>query len=112
MLCEFGIKWEATLRRYDDVWAHRNFGGTHRTHGTGRQLQDETNGFTAFISWTFQPDNTPLSDIQPLGSYEYLKVQAISRLYLDNVPNIQSSWVTQGLKIGQLAFMEPMIWGA
>ena len=70
-----------------------------------RQLQDETNGFTAFISWTFQPDNTPLSDIQPLGSYEYLKVQAISRLYLDNVPNIQSSWVTQGLKIGQLALL-------
>jgi len=70
-----------------------------------RQLQDETNGFTAFISWTFQPDNTPLSDIQPLGSYEYLKVQAISRLYLDNIPNIQSSWVTQGLKIGQLALL-------
>ena len=46
-----------------------------------------------------------MSDIQPLGSYEYLKVQAISRLYLDNVPNIQSSWVTQGLKIGQLALL-------
>lgn len=70
-----------------------------------RQLQDETGGFTAFISWTFQPDNTPMSDIQPLGSYEYLKVQAISRLYLDNVKNIQSSWVTQGLKIGQLALL-------
>lgn len=70
-----------------------------------RQLQDETGGFTAFISWTFQPDNTPLSDIQPLGAYEYLKVQAISRLYLDNVNNIQSSWVTQGLKIGQLALL-------
>ncbi len=70
-----------------------------------RQLQDETGGFTAFISWTFQPDNTPLSDIRPLGAYEYLKVQAISRLYLDNVDNIQSSWVTQGLKIGQLALL-------
>ena len=70
-----------------------------------RQLQDETNGFTAFISWTFQPDNTPLSDIQPLGSYEYLKVQAISRLYLDNVPNIQSCWETQVLKIGQLSLL-------
>ncbi|MBA61150.1 MAG: dehypoxanthine futalosine cyclase [Planctomycetaceae bacterium] len=70
-----------------------------------RQLQDETGGFTAFISWTFQPDNTPMSDIQPLGSYEYLKVQAISRLYLDNIDNIQSSWVTQGLKIGQLALL-------
>ncbi len=70
-----------------------------------RQLQDETGGFTAFISWTFQPDNTPLADIQPTGSYEYLKVQAISRLYLDNIENIQSSWVTQGLKIGQLALL-------
>jgi cyclic dehypoxanthinyl futalosine synthase len=73
-----------------------------------RQLQDETNGFTAFISWTFQPDNTPLDHISPAGSFEYLKVQAISRLFLDNIPNIQSSWVTQGLKIGQLA----MLYGA
>ncbi|MBT4693376.1 MAG: dehypoxanthine futalosine cyclase [Planctomycetaceae bacterium] len=73
-----------------------------------RQLQDETNGFTAFISWTFQPDNTPLDHISPVGSFEYLKVQAISRLFLDNIPNIQSSWVTQGLKIGQLA----MLYGA
>lgn len=68
-----------------------------------RQLQDETRGFTAFICWTFQPDNTDLSQISPTGSFEYLKTQAISRLYLDNIPNIQSSWVTQGLKIGQLA---------
>ena len=68
-----------------------------------RQLQDETQGFTAFICWTFQPDNTDLSHIPPSGSFEYLKTQAVARLYLDNVPNIQSSWVTQGLKIGQLA---------
>jgi len=68
-----------------------------------RQLQDETCGFTAFICWTFQPENTDLSYIQPTGSFEYLKTQAIARLYLDNIPNIQSSWVTQGLKIGQLA---------
>ncbi len=67
-----------------------------------RQLQDETGGFTAFISWTFQPDNTPLSKILPCGAYEYLKTQAISRIYLDNITNIQSSWVTQGGKIGQL----------
>ena len=73
-----------------------------------RQLQDETNGFTAFISWTFQPDNTPLAHISPVGAFEYLRVQAISRLFLDNIPNIQSSWVTQGLKIGQLA----MLYGA
>jgi cyclic dehypoxanthinyl futalosine synthase len=68
-----------------------------------RQLQDETSGFTAFICWTFQPDHTQLSNIPPTGSFEYLKTQAVSRLYLDNIPNIQSSWVTQGLKVGQLA---------
>jgi cyclic dehypoxanthinyl futalosine synthase len=68
-----------------------------------RQLQDETGGFTAFICWTFQPEHTQLSHIPPTGSFEYLKTQAVSRLYLDNIPNIQSSWVTQGLKIGQLA---------
>ena len=68
-----------------------------------RQLQDETGGFTAFICWTFQPENTALAHIAPLGSFEYLRTQAIARLYLDNVANIQSSWVTQGLKVGQLA---------
>ena len=51
----------------------------------------------------FKPDNTDLSHIAPAGAFEYLKTQAISRLYLDNVPNIQSSWVTQGEKVGQLA---------
>jgi cyclic dehypoxanthinyl futalosine synthase len=68
-----------------------------------RQLQDETGGFTAYICWTFQPDNTDMSHISPVGSFEYLKTQAVSRLYLDNFPNIQSSWVTQGEKIGGLA---------
>jgi cyclic dehypoxanthinyl futalosine synthase len=68
-----------------------------------RQLQDETGGFTAFICWTFQPDNTALSHIPPAGAFEYLKTQAVGRLYLDNIPNIQSSWVTQGEKIGQMA---------
>ena len=68
-----------------------------------RRLQDETHGFTAFICWTFQPDNTQLANIPPTGAFEYLKTQAVARLYLDNIPNIQSSWVTQGLKIGQLA---------
>jgi cyclic dehypoxanthinyl futalosine synthase len=67
-----------------------------------RELQDETGGFTAFIGWTFQPDNTELSHLPPTGAFEYLKTQAVSRLFLDNVPNIQASWVTQGLKIGQL----------
>jgi len=68
-----------------------------------RRLQDETGGFTAFISWTFQPEHTDMAEIPPAGAFEYLKTQAISRLYLDNVPNIQSSWVTQGPKIGQVA---------
>ena len=70
-----------------------------------RRLQDETGGFTAFICWTFQPDNTDMSHIPPTGSFEYLKMLAVSRLYLDNVPSLQSSWVTQGLKIGQLALL-------
>lgn len=70
-----------------------------------RQLQDETGGFTAFICWTFQPDNTDLAKVPPAGSFEYLKTQAVARLYLDNVPNIQSSWVTQGRRIGQLALL-------
>ena len=68
-----------------------------------RDLQDETGGFTAFICWTFQPDNTEMKDYAKLGAFEYLKTQAVARLYLDNLPNIQSSWVTQGLKVGQLA---------
>jgi len=68
-----------------------------------RQLQDETGGFTAFICWTFQPEHTDMADVPASGSFEYLKTQAIGRLYLDNVPHIQSSWVTQGPKIGQLA---------
>ncbi|MFI4876280.1 MAG: cyclic dehypoxanthinyl futalosine synthase, partial [Blastopirellula sp. JB062] len=70
-----------------------------------RQLQDETGGFTAFICWTFQPDHTDMADVAPAGSFEYLKTQAVARLYLDNIPNIQSSWVTQGLKMGQLALL-------
>lgn len=70
-----------------------------------RDLQDETGGFTAFICWTFQPDNTDMSDVAPAGAFEYLKMQAIARLYLDNISNIQSSWVTQGLKIGQLSLV-------
>src|ERR671938_501127 len=68
-----------------------------------RQLQDETGGFTAFICWTFQPEHTAMAGVPPAGAFEYLRTQAIARLYLDNIPNIQSSWVTQGAKIGQLA---------
>ena len=68
-----------------------------------RDLQDETGGFTAFICWTFQPENTDISHLPAAGSHAYLKMLAISRLYLDNFSNIQSTWVTQGLKIGQVS---------
>jgi len=72
-----------------------------------RELQDETRGFRAFISWTFQRDGNRLSDKVPdeamPTSFDYLLTQAVSRIYLDNVDHIQSSWVTQGLKIGQVA---------
>ena len=84
-----------------------------------RDLQDETGGFTAFINWTFQPGGTPLgrvpardagADATPDGRHlvladatEYLRMTALARIFLDNIANIQSSWVTQGVKIGQLA---------
>ncbi|MBV8377550.1 MAG: dehypoxanthine futalosine cyclase [Verrucomicrobia bacterium] len=67
-----------------------------------RQAQDQTGGFTAFICWTFQPENVPLKAV-PAGAAEYLRMQALARIYLDNIENIQSSWVTQGPKIGQIA---------
>ncbi|QDU56469.1 cyclic dehypoxanthinyl futalosine synthase [Aeoliella mucimassa] len=70
-----------------------------------RQVQDETQGFTAYICWTFQPDNTDMSHIPTVGPFDYLRTTAVSRLYLDNFTNIQASWVTQGLKIGQLAML-------
>jgi len=84
-----------------------------------RELQEETGGFTAFICWTFQPENTALGRMRQLNpdgprkldgkhlvlaeATEYLRVLAISRLFLHNITNIQSSWVTQGPKVGQLA---------
>ncbi|MEN6458179.1 MAG: cyclic dehypoxanthinyl futalosine synthase [Thermoguttaceae bacterium] len=68
-----------------------------------RQLQDETHGFTAFICWTFQPGNTALESLSKAGAFDYLRTLAVSRLYLDNFANLQASWVTQGLAVGQLA---------
>jgi cyclic dehypoxanthinyl futalosine synthase len=69
-----------------------------------RDLQDETGGFRAFIPWTFQEGNTALEGVAPPASaVDYLTTLAVSRIYLDNVANIQASWVTQGLKIGQVA---------
>ena len=58
--------------------------------------------FTAFICWTFQPENAVLKAL-PAGAHEYLRMQALARIYLDNIPSIQSSWVTQGLDVGQVA---------
>ncbi|WP_038041696.1 cyclic dehypoxanthinyl futalosine synthase [Thermodesulfobacterium hveragerdense] len=68
-----------------------------------RSLQDKTGGFTAFIPWTFQPKNTGLNHLIKAGSAYYLKVLAVSRIVLDNVKNIQVSWVTQGPHIAQIA---------
>jgi cyclic dehypoxanthinyl futalosine synthase len=67
-----------------------------------RQLRNDGGSFTAFIPWTFQPGNTELGGQTATGA-EYLKVVALSRIVLDNVPNIQASWVTQGAKIAQTA---------
>jgi cyclic dehypoxanthinyl futalosine synthase len=67
-----------------------------------RDQQDATGGFTAFICWTFQPEHTKLR-AEPVGSAEYLRMQALSRIFLDNIENVQSSWVTQGPRIGQIA---------
>lgn len=74
-----------------------------------RNLQDETGGFRAFIMWSFQSDNTKLieehPEISPTSSNRYLRLLAVSRLFLDNFKNIQSSWVTQGSYIGQMALL-------
>lgn len=70
-----------------------------------RDVQDETGGFTAFIPWTFQRENTALGrkiTEEPTG-IDYLKMLSVSRLFLDNIPHIQSSWLTQGLRLGQTA---------
>ena len=68
-----------------------------------RALQDETGGFTAYVCWTFQNDGSAALRAPTVGSGEYLRTLAISRLYLDNVENFQSSWVTQGMKVGELS---------
>jgi cyclic dehypoxanthinyl futalosine synthase len=83
-----------------------------------REVQDETHGFRSFTSWTFQPGGTPLARILEAGvapyqrhlpptptPFTYLLTQAVGRIYLDNVDNVQSSWVTQGLKVGQAALL-------
>jgi cyclic dehypoxanthinyl futalosine synthase len=67
-----------------------------------RALQDETGGFTAFIAWSYQPHHTELGGVEATG-IEYLRTLALARLVLDNVDNLQASWVTQGGKVGQLS---------
>ena len=67
-----------------------------------RDLQDETGVFTAFIAWPFQPGNTVLGG-QPAGAHDYLRTLAVSRIFLDNIDNVQASWVTQGRQVAQLA---------
>lgn len=68
-----------------------------------RELQDRTGGFRAFIPWSFQPANTAMEGTPPASGFDYLKTLAVSRIYLDNIDNIQASWVTQGLKVAQVA---------
>jgi cyclic dehypoxanthinyl futalosine synthase len=68
-----------------------------------RDQQDRSGGFTAFICWTFQPQHTVLKVEYPTGVAEYLRTQALARIFLDNIENVQSSWVTQGPGIGQIA---------
>jgi cyclic dehypoxanthinyl futalosine synthase len=68
-----------------------------------RDLQDETHGFRAFIPWSFQPEGTHLPDAKRASGFDYLRTVAVARLMLDNIPNIQASWLTQGPKIGQIA---------
>jgi len=67
-----------------------------------RELQDETGGFTAFITWSYQPEHTELGGDEATG-LEYLRMLALSRIVLDNFPSLQASWVTQGGKVGQLS---------
>ena len=69
-----------------------------------RDLQDRTGGFTAFIPWTFQDQNTDMEgEVKSAGGFDYLRTLAIARLTFDNIDHVQGSWVTQGAKIGQLS---------
>ena len=111
---------KATAEEWIDIMrqAHRNGLRTSATmmYGMGepvaarvehfqrvRDLQDETGGFTAFISWTFQHDHTDMPDVPETYAEEYLRTLAVSRLFFDNIVHFQTSWVTQGKKIGQTA---------
>ncbi len=93
-----GMKSTATM-----VFGHRERLEDRISHLEAvRSLQDETGGFTAFIPWTYQPGNTALGG-EAASSWDYLRMLAVSRIYLDNIPNLQVSWVTQGVRIAQIA---------
>jgi cyclic dehypoxanthinyl futalosine synthase len=110
---------KATAGEWLDVMRHAHHAGLRTTatmmYGTVetleerlehlfglRALQDETRGFTAFITWSYQPEHTELGGHEATG-LEYLRTLAIARLVLDNFDNLQASWVTQGGKVGQLS---------
>src|SRR6266446_2281403 len=96
---ELGLKSSATM-----MFGHVETIEDRIEHlGRLREQQDRSGGFTAFICWTFQPENTVLKVDRPTGVVEYLRTQAHARIFLDNFPNVQSSWVTQGPDIGQVA---------
>jgi cyclic dehypoxanthinyl futalosine synthase len=104
------------LRRQQDVSLGRlvesgglgvavDAGPMERARAYGRALEEgrlKGGAFTAFICWTFQPENTVLR-ATTVGAHEYLRTQALARIYLDNFPSVQSSWVTQGQEVGQVA---------
>ena len=103
---------ERVRAQQDKSLAHQHAAGILPTESSVNSVSDPAPaggtpaarcpGFTAFIAWTFQAENTRLK-APTVGAHEYLRMQALSRIYLDNIPNIQSSWVTQGLDIGQVA---------
>lgn len=97
---QVGLKTTATM-----VFGHLETLEERLIHlGKIRGLQDETRGFRAFIPWTLSPKGTPrMSRFRPAGGEDYLKTVAISRLMLDNIEHIQSGWLTEGLKLGQIA---------
>jgi len=96
---ELGLKSSATMMFGHVETIEERVEHLHRI----REQQDRSGGFTAFICWTFQPQHTVLKVRYPTGVAEYLRMQALARIFLDNVDNLQSSWVTQGPNIGQIA---------
>ena len=91
----------------DESLAKRMAGDSPRRspEAISAHLRNGGGGFTAFICWSLQTDNTELAHLPKTGGHEYLKTLSIARMYLDNIPNLQSSWVTQGEKIGQMALL-------